>query len=102
MKETTASKWESVFQCIWGLFCWALISLGVLIFVGQTLLYLYSGEWLAFPLIMLVPEPFDSWLSRPKEWVGLSRILSTFFNNVPVTLFMVVSGFIMTHDSGKK
>lgn len=93
MDEIKKSIWEAILEGIWKFFGVALVFLGFLLIIGQVLLFLYSGEWLSLPMIMLIPEPLASWLGYPQQWIGLSNMLSTLFNVVPLSAFLLILGF---------
>lgn len=73
-------------------------SAGVLVILVQFFIYLKDGEWQSYSLMFLVKALFSgtnffNWLTNPTSWFGLHEIIIGVVSNIPLSLFLIVTGF---------
>ena len=74
-----------------------LFILGVGIIGIQIFIYLKDGTWIQVSLLILAafgPEAFTDWLGDPSSWIGLHSIIFSALKITPVSLLLIVSGYI--------
>ncbi len=75
---------------------------GVFVFIYQIFNYLYVGEWIPLPMIIIVPSLIANWLIDPHQWIGLSNVLSSLFDTIPLSVFLLIMGILIMIVSGDK
>ncbi|MFQ5671592.1 MAG: hypothetical protein ACE5G9_00725 [Nitrospinales bacterium] len=84
----------------------AVVSASLVFFSGffllgyQGFLWLQSGTWTEFPLIVAFNYLFQgtalqAWLSDPDSWYGLHQIVVWILENMPLSLTLIMEGALM-------
>jgi hypothetical protein len=79
-----------------------LITTGILVFVGQAIWLALAGDWPAIPVFVPFAFMADAkgllfaWLSDPDSWLGLSAVVLWVLKHMPFSLFLVLTGFVLT------
>ena len=64
--------------------------IAIYIFGHQIYLWFKNGSWEHVSLAVILPPfaetPFCKWLINPQDWLGLHRIVSWMFVNIPLAL----------------
>ncbi len=66
----------------------------------QIFLWLKDGVWTEFPLFVVFNFMFEntalqSWMQQPESWYGLQQVSSWFLENIPLSLALIVPGFMV-------
>ena len=85
-----------------------LMVLGLIVFLGQAVAAMNTGQWPATTLGTLVKDPmmfglvpsaFRAWLDQPRSWHALHGIVDWIVNTVPLALLLGGAGLFMTWKS---
>jgi len=73
-----------------------LLILGVGIIIFQIYAFLRYGAWKPYPLSYLVYTIYPEYLLYPEgDWIGLKKIISTTIDLIPLSIFLIFSGFYL-------
>lgn len=67
---------------------------GILVLCYQGILFLKTGEWLSLS-VFTVLAPYAPWLRDPQSWIGLYRLTRDALGLLPVSLALVVLGWLI-------
>jgi len=81
-------------------FCLVLVVSGAMVFSNQLLGWMKTGVWLDMSVLSTLTRnfldtAFVKWLNFPKSWIGLNKIVEGVLNILPVSLTLVVIGFLI-------
>ena len=75
-----------------------MISFGGISLLGyQTLLWLQTGVWTEYPLLVIFNFLFENtflqkWVISPESWIGMQKLFLWFLESIPVWLALIVPG----------
>ncbi|MEA3486130.1 MAG: hypothetical protein U9R20_00520 [Thermodesulfobacteriota bacterium] len=79
----------------------AILLAGFFIIFWQLFIWLKHGEWRNISLLKVVLyigiDPIVSWLKNPQSWFGVHKIIYWFFISFPLSLFLIITGFMLAN-----
>src|SRR5260221_2214124 len=72
-----------------------MVGAGALVFCNQVIGYLKLGHWKSHAWISFFSnmDALQSWLYQPGSWIGLSRVVRTILEWMPLSVGLVIMGF---------
>ena len=101
--RTTASKLSAAdfffagINIAVGLFGVLILWAGIGLLGYQTLLWLQTGVWTEYPLLVIFNFLFENtflqkWVISPESWIGMQKLFLWFLESIPVWLALIVPG----------
>ena len=80
-----------------GIFGVMILMSGISLLGYQTLLWLQTGVWTEYPLLIIFNFLFENtflqqWIISPESWIGMQKLFLWFLESIPVSLALIIPG----------